>query len=331
LLLELTGFDVLSDVLATLGLQSRLFCRSELSKPWSMEFAAGELLHFHIVERGSAWLEIASEPEPMRVKAGDLLIVQGTTRYRLVDEPLRVDAAPIAVPTEMDPHGRYTLLHQGKGKSRCVMLCGSFMFERTGSDRLSTLLPRVLRLRSSRTRSTVKLLSQILQAEVVSMRPGTNLVVSRLTDVLFTHVLREWLASQSGKAGWLTGIADSRIGPVLALIHEQPGAVWSVARLARRAGSSRSSFTARFTRVVGESPQNYLTRVRMEHAARQLREGNSKIAAVAATVGYESESSFNKAFRRIHGETPGRYRRTTSRRATQTALRSSATQGRTSR
>ena len=55
---QLAAFDVLSDVLGTLGLRSRLFCRSELVAPWAMAFPAGNLAHFHIVERGGAWVEL---------------------------------------------------------------------------------------------------------------------------------------------------------------------------------------------------------------------------------------------------------------------------------
>jgi AraC-like DNA-binding protein len=55
-----------------------------------------------------------------------------------------------------------------------------------------------------------------------------------------------------------------------------------VARLAAQAGLSRSAFAARFTRLVGRAPLQYLTYWRMQHAQRLLRAGNAGIAQIAA-------------------------------------------------
>jgi transcriptional regulator GlxA family with amidase domain len=102
---------------------------------------------------------------------------------------------------------------------------------------------------------------------------------------------------------------DPRIGPALALIHERPVKAWTVARLAKKVGYSRSPFTVRFTRVVGESPQGYITRVRLQRAAQMLKEGHDSLRAIALAAGYESESSFSKAFKRQFQKTPGHFRR----------------------
>lgn len=141
------------------------------------------------------------------------------------------------------------------------------------------------------------------------MKPGTATILSRLTDILFVQVLRAWLAEQPDQPSWLSGLNDPRVGPALALIHERPGEAWTVETLAAKVGLSRSPFTVRFTKVVGESPQAYLTRVRMQRAARLIREQDDSLGRIAHAVGYESESSFNKAFKRQYRQTPGQFRR----------------------
>jgi AraC-like DNA-binding protein len=60
---------------------------------------------------------------------------------------------------------------------------------------------------------------------------------------------------------------------------------------------------------VGDTPLAYLTRWRMDTAARLLRDTGRPLSRIAEEVGYESEFSFNKAFRRARGISPGRYRR----------------------
>ena len=95
----------------------------------------------------------------------------------------------------------------------------------------------------------------------------------------------------------------------LRLIHEHPGTPWTVARLAAQAGLSRSAFAARFTRLVGRAPLQYLTYWRMQHAQRLLRASNAGIAQIAAQVGYQTEPAFSRAFKHWAGIASGAYRR----------------------
>lgn len=53
----------------------------------------------------------------------------------------------------------------------------------------------------------------------------------------------------------------------------------------------------------------YLARLRMQVAARHLRESLTPIARIALEAGYESEASFNKAFKRAFGAPPAAWRR----------------------
>jgi AraC-like DNA-binding protein len=307
---ELAGFDVLADVLATLGLRSRLFCRSELSAPWIMAFSGGQLAHFHIVERGTAWLETQSAAAPIAVAPGDVVVVARGSDYRLSDQPDRRNVRPVALPRP-DPSGRCILVKQGRGGATSVLICGSFSFEEAEDHPVLALLPEVMHLRSGAAPSDgwLESMSRFLIAEASTMKPGAATIVSRLTDILLVQVLRAWLAEQPDQPSWLRGLNDARIGPALALIHERPSETWTVEKLAAQVSLSRSPFTVRFRRVVGETPQTYITRVRMQRAARLIREQDASLGRVALAVGYESESAFNKAFKRQYRKTPGQFRR----------------------
>ena len=99
-------------------------------------------------------------------------------------------------------------------------------------------------------------------------RPGQDVALSRLTEVLFVEVLRSWIKSLSpGQGGWLGAISDPHIGPALKLIHEQPDRAWSLSELGERVGLGRSAFSARFTKLVGQPMQRYLIARRMADAA----------------------------------------------------------------
>jgi transcriptional regulator GlxA family with amidase domain len=150
----------------------------------------------------------------------------------------------------------------------------------------------------------------LLVYELDHPRPGGRTTLTRLTDVLFIYALRAWSASnEPARPGRLYGLRDPDIAAALAGMHGHPERPWSVEDLAELAKMSRAAFARRFTALVGEPPLAYLTRWRMELAARHLRESNDLVAHIAERVGYRSEYAFSRAFSRAFDEPPGRYRR----------------------
>jgi AraC-like DNA-binding protein len=99
------------------------------------------------------------------------------------------------------------------------------------------------------------------------------------------------------------------VGAALALLHRKPCHPWSIAELACEAGTSRSVLAERFTQFLGEPPLTYLTRWRLQLAARKLQTTQHTILNVAADVGYASEAAFNRAFKREFGLPPAQYRK----------------------
>jgi transcriptional regulator GlxA family with amidase domain len=84
---------------------------------------------------------------------------------------------------------------------------------------------------------------------------------------------------------------------------------WTVQELAQKVGVSRAVLARRFVQALGEPPQRWLTRVRLERAAALLVESEAGLASVADAVGYDSEFAFSRAFRRQFGVAPGFFRR----------------------
>jgi len=127
---------------------------------------------------------------------------------------------------------------------------------------------------------------------------------------MFIEVVRRHLEDlPNDQTGWLAGLRDPIVGRALALMHDKPAQRWTLDKLAGEAGLSRSALAERFAACVGEPPMQYLTRWRMQMAARLLSDGKAKIAAVAAAVGYGSEAAFSRSFKRIAGTSPGSWRR----------------------
>ena len=132
----------------------------------------------------------------------------------------------------------------------------------------------------------------------------------RLSELLFIEVVRRHLESFKGEGtGWLAGLRDPMAGQALALLHSRPADPWSLERLAREIGVSRSSLAARFSALVGQPPMRYLARWRIQVACRLLRDDAAKVSAVALDVGYQSEAAFSRAFKAAVGTSPATWRR----------------------
>ncbi|MBN9663691.1 MAG: AraC family transcriptional regulator [Acidobacteria bacterium] len=309
---EVSGADVLTDVLNGLGLQSRLFCRSQLRAPWGMSFDKSDLAHFHWIGQGQCWLHCRGHlRKPRLLRSGDLVVLPHGDAYYLSDQP-GGESVPVLDWVGGGGNTRCRLLTQGGSGPLTSMLCGSFSFVHEGVPLLS-LLPAVLHLRGDRSenRSHLEPLMRALVVEAEDALPGWETVLSRLMDILFVRVIRTWLNDQPADSHWLAALNDPQIHRALSLMHETPEHPWTLQSLSRKAGLSRSPFAARFARLVGEPPLTYLTRLRMHRAARALRQHKLPLADAARLAGYKSEIAFGKAFRRIIGVPPGAYRRST--------------------
>jgi AraC family transcriptional regulator len=82
----------------------------------------------------------------------------------------------------------------------------------------------------------------------------------------------------------------------------------SLAAIAEFAGWSPFHLSRTFRRVVGETPKQYLLRLRLESAAARLLASDARVIDIALAAGFESHEVFGRAFRRRFGRTPTQYR-----------------------
>lgn len=148
-----------------------------------------------------------------------------------------------------------------------------------------------------------------LEAQILSGRPGHQIVLDRLLDWLLVCTLRDWFdRPEAVSPGWYTALSDDVVGPALRAIHDTPASQWTLASLATAASVSRTTLARRFTELVGEPPMTYLTEWRMALAADMLAEPAATVATVARRVGYSDAFGFSSAFKRVLGVSPSAYR-----------------------
>ena len=299
--------DAMSDALSLMRMRGRVVCVGDYCAPWSLGFDE-PVAHFHVVERGSAWLRLDGR-SPVRLEPGDLALLPLGTGHTLGSDP-ELPAVPIR--QAIGPAGlRERMLHRIDGDGHPThTVCGRFVFSGVLAPRLLSVLPALIHVegREGSQMEWLRLTSRFLVDELRNPRPGSILMIERLLELLFIQAICEWAARGPRNLGWLSGLRDPQVGRALSAIHEDPTRSWTVQALATIAGLSRSAFALRFNEVVGQTPARYIAAWRLDLAADQLRSGAATIGEIAWSVGYGSEAALSRAFKARFDATPGQFR-----------------------
>ncbi len=302
--------DALTDILDSVRMRGSVFSRASLAAPWGVESGPTANGIFHAVVAGQVHARLAGTGEEVILERGDVVFMPFGDNHLLTDRPNR-PTRPIGQLTTLDEAGMGHLVVDGEG-AETSLICGTVEFDRGEAHPVFSMLPPLIHVRDTTgaVSRVVEALIELIAAEVDRSGPGSDTVVARLTDVLIVYVIRDYISRlPSNEVGWLGALRDPEISAALGLIHSQPDHPWTAIELARSVGLSRSVFFARFKKLVGESPSQYLTRWRVHLATRLLRSDGLSVTAVARKVGYGTDAAFSNAFVRVMGVRPGAYRR----------------------
>lgn len=83
---------------------------------------------------------------------------------------------------------------------------------------------------------------------------------------------------------------------------------FKLSEIAAEAGVHPVHLAREFRKHYGTSVGEYLRRVRIEYACRELMGSNAAVTNIAFAAGFADQSHFSRTFKRLCGTTPGRYR-----------------------
>lgn len=292
--------DPLSEVISLLRPRSYAFRGLDAGAQWALSFPPGPGIRCYAVVAGHCRLERAGSPA-LRLSGGDVVLLTDGKPFVLTGGAV-VDPTPALAFLSATDSGHVATLNGG---GEFIGLGGYFAFQSTHAGLLMDALPDVTLVNEPSTGLRLRSSIEGLMTELRDPRPGGALIAEHLAQGLLVQALRLHLAPAMDRvATWLCGLSDPRISPVMTAMHAEPGKRWTLADLARIAGMSRSAFAARFNAVVGQPALSYLTRWRMTLAAEQLTTSRTTLAAIAASLGYESEGALSTAFKRQYGLSP---------------------------
>jgi AraC-like DNA-binding protein len=292
--------DPLSDLIALLRPRTVFAKAISGAGRWAVRY--GDFGHpgFCTVIEGRCRLSVDGA-DAVTIEAGDFVFLPATPGFTMSGfEP--------AEPVSIDPHAAAGLageVRHGRqdGDADVRMLGGYFLFDSPDANLLVSQLPALIHLRGAERLAT---LVRLVREEAGDERPGCDLILSRLVEVLIVEALRS-VDGDATRPGLLRGLADPRLAAAIRHIHGRPAYAWTIAELAREAALSRSAFFDRFARIVGVPPMEYLHGWRMAIAKDLLRRKADSIETIAEQVGYGSASAFSTAFARHVGQPPRRY------------------------
>ncbi len=297
--------DPLSEVIALLQPRGVFTRRVSGAGRWGAAYSAFGHPSFGVVLEGSCRIAVEGQ-EPVKLEAYDFVLMPTTPGFTISGlEPAR--------PVRFDPNQtskRLGDVRHGRrdGPAEMRLLGGWFVFDSPNAGLLVSLLPPLVHLRGIARLSE---LVRLVDDESTDNRPGRDLVLRRLVEVLLIEALRS-APAEDAPPGLLRGLADARLARALRQMHAEIARPWTVAQLAATAALSRSAFFDQFTRVVGIPPMEYLLDWRMAVAKGLLRGRELGVAEVARRVGYSSATAFSIAFSRRVGQPPSRYARAES-------------------
>jgi len=306
--------DLLADVLAVSGVRGTVASRVEAGELWGLWLPALPGAAFHAVTAGIAWLRVPGRA-PLRLMPGDVVLLPTGSEHSLSSGPDVISRPCDRIAAEQ-ARAEGGVLRLGTGPVQTHVLCAGYEHDPAISTQVLALLPEVVHIRADNGGTCLDDTVRLLARELAHPQLATAVVLDSLVDILLVQLLRVWLATGPAEVAgtWLGVLGDPVATDALTALHREPARAWTTASLAAEIAVSRATLARRFPAAVGQTPGAYLTRWRMDLAARRLRDTDDPLDAVARSVGYSSVYAFSHAFSRVRDEPPGRYR-TTSRRA----------------
>ena len=303
--------DALSEVLRLARFTAGVTLDATARAPWCVSVSSNPAIaRAHLVIEGACMLK-AGSGEAIVLKAGELAFIPRGEAHLIGSSP-EAEATPLSTLVKTPVAGELVPVILGGSAAATRWIALSASFERHLADSLITALPPVMTVDLSNASALHWLTDALGLTLSASAAPpiGATAERARLAELAIIEAISRhvyWLPP--GGKGWLAGLGDRFVGRALALVHGRPAEPWTVERLGRQVGLSRSALAERFSDVMGEPIFAFLTRWRLQVAADSLITTSRPIESIAHAAGYESAGAFSAAFKRVFGKPPSVWRK----------------------
>ncbi|MCH8536994.1 MAG: AraC family transcriptional regulator [Alkalimonas sp.] len=290
--------SALDQLLAQLAFGSELHFESGFCDDWNLLTSKSSKAALHVVTRGTVWMAIPGRlHEQVQLQPGDAIFFSHSFRHWLSDQPVSEQTREVDFPTFCVPE------HIERG-----LVCYDIQIESPLTANLFHVMPDYIHLPAERQSSRLQPLIQIIQQEATERQPGYQAAISRLSDVVVLHLLRQVLSDDGVNHGLLAALKDSTLRKVVLAIMDDPAADWTVESMAAMAFLSKSAFAERCHKVMDMTAKALLDEIRLQRARYLLIHSELSLELIAEQVGYQSATAFIRFFKQREQLSPGEYR-----------------------
>ena len=303
--------DALSEVLRLARFTAGVTLDATAHAPWCVSVPSSpSMARAHVILDGECMLKAASGEEAV-LKAGEIAILAHGDAH-LIGSSVEHDARPLSALLKAPVAGELLPVSFGESGPVTRWIVISISCERHFAEPLLGALPPVTHVELNGAAALYWFTDALGLTLSASAAPpiGAAAERARLAELVVIEAFsRHVYGLPVGGEGWLAGLSDRFVGRALALVHGRPSEPWTVERLGRHVGLSRSALAERFSQVMGEPIFTFLTRWRLQVAAEYLLTTARPVESIAHEAGYESASAFSVAFKRVFGRPPSAWRK----------------------
>lgn len=297
--------DLISGLLDLMRVEGTAYIAKNLTAPWGVHVDRHEhLARFHIVMAGSTWIGMPGSSEVYKLNPGDIAIIPQGKAHDYFDEQTNRERESKAYPTAQSTP-RFELFD--KDSEDTHLLCGYFKIAKHTPQSLTSCLPDIIigQKQSADLSSKFAMIVDLAMAEISDPESLSQASLNRLTELLCVYTIHAWFQKNLADHPQLQALTNPKTKLVLDAIHTKPSQPWTVDKLAKLHGKSRTAFAAHFKAAIGISPMSYVRQWRIKQACQMLQEGSHSLDEVAFMSGYSDTNAFNRAFKREIGSSPG--------------------------
>ncbi len=265
--------DQLSQILQNLSFNANVFFSGNLCGIQSLGGANSKKGHLHLLKSGVLTL-VCEEGHKVTLDKPSVIFIPGPSKHQVI----------------------------ASESSQAELVCADIDFHSGSGSALINALPKLICL-DIEENDPLGTTAHWLFEEAFTSQVGQQIIVNKLGDIFLVQILRHILKKGLVIQGMLAGIAHPQLSKVMIAIQDKPEEPWTVDSMAETALMSRAKFAALFKSTVGQSPNDYLTDLRIA-LAQGLLIKDLPVSLVANKVGYEHGSALARVFRKKIGISP---------------------------
>lgn len=230
------------------------------------------------------------------ITAGDVFLLQGHQRH-FFHERKQLELYNIMY----DP----SLLQLPENELRLIPgYCAMFLLEPT--YRRHHRFASRLHLKRMALAHALQIVSR-MNEEVQRHAPGMEAALRAQLLELIVFLSRAYTTSDATEAHALL-----RVGDVIGALERDYSQPWTISSLLEVVHMSRSHFMRVFRKATGQTPIEYLVRLRLQKSMELLQQTEMSVTDIAMEVGFNDSNYFSRQFKSANGISPSQYRTTQS-------------------